>query len=42
VPYNVPPVSIADIQQGHTVAEGHVTMYQLAAEHKARTNEEQA
>jgi gluconate 2-dehydrogenase gamma chain len=40
VPYNVPPVSIADIQQGKPVAAGHITMHQLAAEHAARLNEE--
>ncbi len=38
VPYNVEPVSIADIQQGKPVAAGHITMHQLAAEHAARLN----
>jgi gluconate 2-dehydrogenase gamma chain len=31
-PYNVPPVSIADAQQGHPVAEGHELMHNIALE----------
>jgi gluconate 2-dehydrogenase gamma chain len=31
-PYNVPPVSIADVQQGRPVAEGHELMHHMAME----------
>jgi gluconate 2-dehydrogenase gamma chain len=31
-PYNVPPVSIADVQQGRPVAAGHELMHHLAME----------
>lgn len=42
VPYNVEPVSIADIQQGKPVAAGHITMHQLAVENAAKLNEANA
>jgi gluconate 2-dehydrogenase gamma chain len=35
-PYNVPPVSIADVQQGRPVAEGHELMHHMAMENAAR------
>jgi hypothetical protein len=30
VPYRVAPVSIADVQQGKPVAEGHMLMHEMA------------
>ncbi|HEY5340510.1 MAG TPA: gluconate 2-dehydrogenase subunit 3 family protein [Candidatus Aquilonibacter sp.] len=38
-PYHVPPVSIADVQQGHPVAEGHELMHHMAMENAKRLNE---
>lgn len=35
-PYNVPPVSIADVQQGRPVAEGHELMHHMAMENAKR------
>ena len=34
-PYNVEPVSIADVQQGHPVAEGHEIMHHMAMQNAA-------
>ncbi len=39
VPYRVDPVSIADVQQGKPVAEGHNLMHHLAMENAARLDE---
>jgi gluconate 2-dehydrogenase gamma chain len=38
-PYNVPPVSIADVQQGRPVAEGHELMHHMAMENAKRLDE---
>ena len=35
-PYTVPPVSIADVQQGRPVAEGHELMHHMAMENAKR------
>jgi gluconate 2-dehydrogenase gamma chain len=37
-PYNVPPVSIADVQQGRPVAAGHELMHHMAMENAKRLN----
>ncbi len=37
--YDVPPVSIADVQQGRPVAEGHELMHHMAMENAKRLNE---
>lgn len=39
VPYNVPPVSIADVQQGKPVAAGHEIMHHIAMENAARLDQ---
>jgi gluconate 2-dehydrogenase gamma chain len=38
-PYNVPPVSIADVQQGRPVAEGHELMHHMAMQNAKRLDE---
>jgi gluconate 2-dehydrogenase gamma chain len=38
-PYNVPPVSISDVQQGKPVAAGHELMHHLAMANAARLDE---
>jgi len=37
--YTVPPVSIADVQQGRPVAEGHTLMHHMAMENAKRLDE---
>jgi gluconate 2-dehydrogenase gamma chain len=39
VPYNVPPVSIADVQQGKPVAAGHEIMHHIAMENAIRLDQ---